>query len=340
MVLLSEYAASEYLLSLMINHSSVADNSFLITLKKNYKTLKTTSVISTKRNIIYEFKLNDEYYVLKHFFNKNSQIKDNLLEEDNFEQVSFNYFDIEKEVLQKSANYLPRLHFADNQSKTIIMEKLIGYKEFYELFSDVISNVSNDYRRKYYLKNLASTLKTFHSNNINNFQQNNSKNIIMIGELKNNEQIFKYYKDYYNYWEETNFIHGDIFSRNILVNKKNKDLKIIDWEMATLGDVYFDLSIIINILFDCRLGTSFTDVYYPVKDRAYDYDMLKKDINDFLESYFLDAYKSDKDRKKVSKRLKTFLIINTQHLSNNVDNLIKNINHVFPCNTNGDTIRE
>ena len=317
MILLSQYSAQEYLLSLRTNHySSTLNNSFVEILKSNFRTIKITSIISIKRNVIFEFKVGNTYYVLKHFLNKNELSKMSLLEEDNFEQTSFSHFDTEKGLLQTQSSFIPTLHFFDNQSKTIIMEKLLGYQEFYFLFNDILSK---DVFRKYYLQSLASLLLKFSTINKNSLLQNNSKNIITVGELKNQDIVWDYYKKYSSYWDENSIIHGDLFSRNILVNKKTKDIKIIDWEMSTLGDIYFDLSIVVSILCDCRLGTSFINVFYPIKDRGYDYAMLKKDIN-----YFLDSY-GPIDREK----LKTFLIINTQHMSDNVVNLINNINQIF-----------
>ena len=318
MVLLSQYSAQEYLLSLRTNrYEPLSQNTlFIETLKSNFRTIKITSVVSIKRNVIFEFNLGDTYYVLKHFFNKNELSKRSLLEEDNFEQTSFSHFNTEKGIFQTQSTFIPTLHFCDNQSKMIIMEKLFGYQEFYFLFNDVLSK---DSLRKYYLQNLASLLLNFSKINTNSSLQYNSKNIITVGELKNQDIVWEYYKKYSSAWNGDSIIHGDLFSRNILINKKTRDIKIIDWEMSTIGDIYFDLSIVVSILCDCRLGTSFINVFYPIKDRAYDYAMLKKDIN-----YFLDSYGTI-DREK----LKTFLIINTQHLSNNVVNLVNNINQIF-----------
>ena len=319
MNILSEYPAEEYLLSLRTYDALPQHSTFSELLKKEFKTFRTTSVISATRNIIFEFKLKDESYVLKHFLDKPVRSNKNLLEEDTFEQISHSYFNTEKEVLQNKLNYLPKIYFYDSQSHTIIMEKLLGYQNFYDF---LLQNLSNPTTLKQYLKNLAETLKSITKNSINSLSQSNSKNILMIGELKSHEELFKYYKKYCDYWDESGLIHADLFARNILVNTDKENIKIIDWEMATLGDPYFDLSTVVSILCDRRLGIFFPNVHYS--KRAYDFAMLRKDID-----YFLDAYMPRIDKQ----RLKTFLIINTQDRCKNSDevsNLIKNINQIFP----------
>jgi 5-methylthioribose kinase len=322
MNILSEYSAEEQFLSLLANNYSSVYPAFFDLLKKHVSTLRTTSVISAKRNIIFEFVLNKEYYILKHFLDKKQSKKWDLLEENNYEQILSGSFEKEEAVLKYDLLFLPKLCFTHKQSRMIVMKKLNGYKELDNLIRGgrFLGDTSDRKDYLYYLKTLALTIKAFQKIENSDLSQGNANQILMVGELKKNDQLFENYKLYCGYWKADSIIHADLFSRNILVNKKTKDIKIIDWEMTTVGDVYFDLSIVISMICNWRLGTSFTDVHYSVEERPFDYRMLKKDIQ-----HFLDTYDKDIDRQK----LKVFLIINTQHLSNKVENLIKNIDQIF-----------
>jgi 5-methylthioribose kinase len=322
MNLLSEYAILEYLLSLRV--SKLQNNPFINTLREHFSTLRTLAIISAKRNMIIEFELNKEKYVLKHFQNRhNTQA---LLEDDTFEQSTSRYFEAEKTALDTSLNCSPKLYFSDNQSRVVIIEKLSEYEDFYTSL-DKISD--NEPLRKKYLKSLASTLKKISEST---HPSSTTKNILMIGTLKNNPKLWDYYKAYCTYWNNDNtdtvFIHGDLFSRNILINNTTKDIKIIDWELSRTGDKYFDLSIVVSILCDYWLGFTFVDVFYP-KNNIFQnvYEKLSTEINTFLNAY-------EGENKKIDpKKLKTFLIINTQDRCKSVDtvdNLIKNIEQIFP----------
>ncbi|WP_164490205.1 aminoglycoside phosphotransferase family protein [Runella sp. SP2] len=104
----------------------------------------------------------------------------------------------------------------------------------------------------------------------------------------------------YKKWTPTSLIHFDLNLQNILV--VNKDIKIIDWELAMIGDPVWDVALFIVAL--CKkLGD---DNFFTNKEPAR-FDQVKKVIQTLLENY-------DVNRTK----LKTYLrLITCQYVDTN-----------------------
>ena len=323
MRLLSNLSVLEYLLWLKINYPPNTNNVFIQDLKTNYEGLKVISLLSGKRNYVYEIELNSIRYILKNFSIKRKAESNDLQDDIPLKNEKSDYFDIEKLVLGISKDFSAKSFFFDIQNKVIIMEKLSEYQTF---SSALKQSDKNPYLRKYYLGKVASALNSFQDYN-DVFSDKNSKNIIMLGTLKKHNRLLELYKDYCASWTENGedgLIHCDLYSRNIFVNTNHNAIKFIDWEMATLGDPCLDVSIIVYNLCIHVFGEDFLNGFYDGKTSSsinIKYGILKDNID-----YLLEIYKGNIKKEK----LKTFLIINTQHLSNNVENLIKNIDQVIP----------
>ncbi len=71
-----------------------------------------------------------------------------------------------------------------------------------------------------------------------------------IEHLQNQQDIMLAFNRIPQLWEKNSIIHGDIKLDNFLVlqpdHSNNRDLKLIDWEMAQIGDTAWDLAGVFN----------------------------------------------------------------------------------------------
>ena len=300
----------EYLIGLRMNNDSVwANGSFKQNLESNnLKTLKVRSLTSATRHFVYKFELEGKTYILKQFTKKNDAGQRTDLDN------NLNYFENELQILKNNWDFVIASSFIDKSSKVIIQEYFTN-----KTLNKVLETIRDEDKSPCtVLKTLAEKIKKVHQKTDSTVQP------FMVGNLKTNILLVDYYKDYVKYWKGNHFIHGDFTGRNILLKKQdsNYEVRIIDWEMSGIGDIYFDLSSIVCTLFFIRIGIRFFDTFDDSVPEQY--LKLRKAINCFLDAYEQGGYKIDRNK------LKTFLIINTQHLSDNIEALIENINQIFP----------
>jgi thiamine kinase-like enzyme len=310
MNLLSLHTVMEYLIGLRMNNDYEWTNSlFKQALEDdNLKTLKVRSLTSATRHFVYKFELAGKTYILKQFTKKNDVGQRTDLDN------NLNYFENELQIFKNNWDFVIVSSFIDKSNKVIIQEYFTS-----KTLNKVLETIRNvDKSPCTVLKILAEKIKKVHQKTDTIVQP------FMVGNLKTNILLVDYYKDYVKSWEGNHFIHGDFTGRNILLKKQdnNYDARIIDWELSGIGDIYFDLSSIVCTLCFDRIGIRFFDTFDDSVPEQY--LKLRKAIDCFLDAYEQGELKIDRNK------LKTFLIINTQHLSNNVGNLIKNIKQVFP----------
>ncbi len=66
----------------------------------------------------------------------------------------------------------------------------------------------------------------------------------VVDAVKGNEEFIKVLKGAKDYWVRSSLIHGDIKGMNFLIRHQDKEeeLKIIDWEIADIGDPIWDVA--------------------------------------------------------------------------------------------------
>jgi thiamine kinase-like enzyme len=326
MLLLSKHSAIEYLLWLKTNDCGFWEDSFLKTaIKEPYKNLKVFSLKSATRNFIYEFEFDKTKYILKQFRDPLKNTEKYFKAEESNLNSKRKYFGAELSVLNdktfgSTPNLItPKLIFKDENNSVLIQENLFDYVHF--------DNILTEYYRESYdicpvLESLASVSKIIHQSK--KVEQPKFTEPFMRGKLKQVPDFFEYYKKYLSSWQNNGFIHGDFYVRNILANTQNNTkIKVIDWELSCAGDCYYDLVSVIHDFCINIFGESFFRVPYDGSTQPslmLKYGYLKQNIK-----CFLDAYDSKIDMDKI----KTFLIINTQHLSDNPKVFLNNINQIF-----------
>ncbi|MGD1834153.1 MAG: phosphotransferase [Nitrososphaeraceae archaeon] len=83
--------------------------------------------------------------------------------------------------------------------------------------------------------------------NIQTFQYSSSASIQLIKIIQQNKELFSYLDEFINMWTQKCLIHSDVKLENFVISsgnsymKKNKTIKLVDWELASLGDPAWDV---------------------------------------------------------------------------------------------------
>jgi serine/threonine protein kinase len=88
--------------------------------------------------------------------------------------------------------------------------------------------------------------------NFNSF--NHSQNPILTLVAQNNN-LSQTLTDLISFWQPNCLIHNDIKLNNILINNDQK-IKVIDWEMVSIGDSYWDLACFVQSLYFYKIFSS------------------------------------------------------------------------------------
>lgn len=198
----------------------------------------------------------------------------------------------------KNLDFISKFQFYDETFKILCLkkskhDKLLKDDNFTENFVKLKEKFSE----------IGKTLKVLHNNlNDNSVEQapfsaafvpiNNLK--ILLKELPNLEKFDfdsnTILPDFHNFlsktkisnkiieilnkWGGNNIIHGDFHYKNILLNEKSNELLIIDFELAGVGDIRWDLA---NFIFSILVESKFENVLLNAQ--------LHELINAFISSY-------------------------------------------------------
>jgi thiamine kinase-like enzyme len=314
MTLFSLPSVLEYLLGLRASYSSaLMKSSFkkdLDDLDIYSQNLKVTDLKSATRHLVYEFELNNKRYVLKQFREKKEG------NEESIKKNSSNHFENEKEIIKsgKWDSIIPYF-FIDDFNKIIIQEHFLSVSliEVLKLIRE-----DNDKGKRDLcpiLKVVAEKLKEIHQKSPSSVQP------FIRDRLNNSSTLINYYKKYVDSWKGDSLIHGDLFlGKNILSDKQDKfNLRMIDWELSRVGDIYYDLCAVVYTLCINSFKPLFHYIHVPAATSKF--VKLKNDIDCFLNAY-------DPEIKR--EKLKAFLIINTQKEEGDISEFLKNIDILFP----------
>ncbi len=291
MLLLSKYAALEYLLWIK-NNKFNQDKYPQFYNELNDTNLSEIAIDSFKggsKNLVYIFKIKDKQYILKQFRD--------------LPKSKRNHFKNESSLLnsQKTGTFYPNAVFIDGINHIIIEDYLVGFKNVGNVLVKLIQakQPKEDSIRKI-LEKIASALKEFHQDKVLSLLPstvNQTNDTIPMAYQPNFHDYYPLYK-----LTENSFIHGDLNASNLLIDEA-KNIKIIYWEMAGKGDKYYDLSMIVKIICVC----SSSDFFFM----SYGNSMMQNEQTIFLSiqnrvNIFLNAYNRQIDKKK----LESFLVFN------------------------------
>lgn len=113
----------------------------------------------------------------------------------------------------------------------------------------------------------------------------------IVGILRQFPEFPRALKEIQRGWRRSVLIHGDIKWENLMLLKEGDqhDLKVIDWEMADIGDPCWDIGAILQSyltfwIFSLPLGPEM-DIGRAAQESPYDEDEMKRAMNAFWHRY-------------------------------------------------------
>ncbi len=103
---------------------------------------------------------------------------------------------------------------------------------------DITEEIKHNSSLQFFSKQIPWILNT------NQLLNNNSQSInnAVIAEIHKHQDLVKHIDKVASQWEVSSLIHGDIKWMNFIVMPNNEDVKLIDWEIADLGDPLWDVA--------------------------------------------------------------------------------------------------
>ena len=167
------------------------------------------------------------------------------------------------ELYQDVAKYIPKYYGYDLNHNILVTEYFPNTKSMHEIIYQK-KEFSDEHAKK-----LAAILASFHfditkevDNNTslqffsgmvpwilnigtidpsNNTNGSNNSNSVVV-EIQKHPELVKKIEKVAAQWERYSLIHGDIKWMNFIVSHDEKDMKLVDWEIADLGDPLWDVA--------------------------------------------------------------------------------------------------
>lgn len=103
---------------------------------------------------------------------------------------------------------------------------------------DITEEIKENSSLQFFSKQLPWILNT---SQLLNADPKNITNSV-IAEIHKHQDLVKQIEKVASQWETTSLIHGDIKWMNFIVLPNNEDVKLVDWEIADLGDPLWDVA--------------------------------------------------------------------------------------------------
>jgi thiamine kinase-like enzyme len=151
----------------------------------------------------------------------------------------------------KIIDFLPNYIGHNLSNKILVLELLEGYSDLEKTIIDDEKGL----KVVHFLKTISSISfeNTDETNvpwifNFDNFNHNKSIENPIFKLVSKNNDLVKALNNLTNLWQPNCLIHNDIKLNNILINN-SQSIKIIDWEMVSIGDSYWDLACFFQSLY-------------------------------------------------------------------------------------------
>lgn len=103
---------------------------------------------------------------------------------------------------------------------------------------DITDKIKDNSSLQFFSKQLPWILNT---GQLLNSSSNGITNTV-IAEIHKHQDLVQKIEKIASQWETTSLIHGDIKWMNFIVMPNNEDVKLVDWEIADLGDPLWDVA--------------------------------------------------------------------------------------------------
>lgn len=225
----------------------------------------------------------NDFYILKCFVGEDSN----------------KYFENELNIVRhvnndSQVNFSPELLKSDKKSKVLFY--LLESKNLKELFLELKKKDKNELERLIGL--CGRILQQVHTSRKKQTTQEwkpNTKNIATESK--------SLIEDFEKCWEQDSFIHFDSKLENFILSKDMNHVKLIDWEMANIGDRHWDLAVFVQSFVSLIYSSNFTFTTVDEKYRK----IYKKFFSPFKETYCKDGLVIDVN--KLTLFLKISLLI-------------------------------
>ena len=171
------------------------------------------------------------------------------------------------DLYQETTQYIPKYYGYDPNHHILITEYFQNTKSIHEevyrtkkmsfthaqkmaeilasFHFDIRKEINEDESLQFYSGELPWILKVGSFNDKNSGAANNA----VVIEVQKNQELVKKIEETASQWETYSLIHGDIKWINFIVTEDESDVKLIDWEIADLGDPLWDVAGVIQSYF-------------------------------------------------------------------------------------------
>ncbi|WP_435353911.1 phosphotransferase [Emticicia sp. SJ17W-69] len=299
-ILHSEYLTVEYLIWRMCNFS----DSFSEKLEENfYNDMKVIILPVNSRNLLSKVKIGQKIYIFKQYGKP---------EPSKFLENESNIYD-----LNILGNISTEKIFYDHGYGIIVTEKLLGFDPIMQILY-LILPLGNWEKVSNIISLSASIFRQLHQSKIDSslMLKPDSVSILKKVDSHSNQLLIDDINFFEREWKQEDFIHFDLRLDNMLI--KDTEIKIIDWEMAIIGDYYWDLAIFLNslVLF---LGT--VEIY--TLSTHFRLERIRSVVKEFIKTYFSQKEdEPDLNKLRVYWRLQNFALYDSEIYINRINDFL------------------
>lgn len=166
----------------------------------------------------------------------------------------------ESGLYKETSSYIPKYYGYDPNHHILVTEFFVDTGNIHE------ETFAKKELSQHYAKQMAKILSSYHFDitkevdhqsslqffggqipwilNLGNIgdTDSNGMNNVVLQEIRKHKQLSQKIDKVASTWEITSLIHGDIKWMNFIVMPDKKDVKLIDWEIADLGDPLWDVA--------------------------------------------------------------------------------------------------
>ena len=264
----------------------------------------------SRRNLNYQVLSGEDSYLVKQGLDKEriSSIAN--------EATIYNFLQKNKETKVRLEGLVPRFYKYDPKENILIIELVKDGKNLQERYVPTsrfslkdarnigiilgtlhyltkIKN-NNDYLHIFKTQTQPRFLSHLRNPNIQIFQYSSSASLQLIKIIQQNKELTRYLDEFNNMWKQECLIHSDVKLENFVIDsniytKNNNKIKLVDWELASIGDPAWDVgSVFCSYLSLWLFSIPISDEIPPdefMKYAKFPIEKIQPAINSFWSMY-------------------------------------------------------
>lgn len=185
------------------------------------------------------------------------------------EATVYDFFQKNQETKLRMEDFIPRFYKYDSKKNLLIIELLKDGKNLQERYVRTsrfsLKDAENigvilgtlhhltkiktnkNYQHIFKSQKQPRFLSHLRNPNIQIFQYSSSASLQLLKIIQQNQEFRRYLDEFNNMWMQECLIHSDVKLENFVVGsgklytKKNNKIKLVDWELASIGDPAWDI---------------------------------------------------------------------------------------------------